>query len=59
MMTNAVVIKVNIRKYNADFRERVHQASKEDQDWQERKTGLNEGKQHGLKMPKHGDTIEG
>ena len=36
-MTNTVVTKVDMRKYNADFIEKVHKASKQDQDWQERK----------------------
>ena len=47
-----------MRKYNVEFTERVHEASKEDQDWQERKTELNELKQHGLQMLKHWDIID-
>ena len=47
-----------MRKYNAEFIERVHEASKQDQDWQERKTELKELKQHGLQMPKHWDIID-
>ena len=33
MMTNAVITKVNMRKYNTEFIEGVHEASKEDQEW--------------------------
>ena len=58
MITNAVVTKVDMRKYNVEFIERVHKASKQDQDWKERKTELNELKQHGLQMPKHWDIID-
>ena len=57
-MLNAIITKVNMRKYNVEFIERVHEASKQDQDWQERKTELNELKQHGLQMPKHWDIID-
>ena len=53
MMLNAIITKVDMRKYNVEFIERVHEASKQDQDWQEQKTKLNELKQHGLQMPKH------
>ena len=47
-----------MRKYNVEFIERVHEASKQDQDWQERKTELKELKQHGLQMPKYWDIID-
>ena len=59
MMANAIITKVDMRKYNVEFIERVHEASKHDQDWQERKTELNMLKKHGLQMPKHWDIIEG
>ena len=58
MMSNAIITKVDMRKYNVEFIERVHEASKQDQDWQERKIELNELKQHGLQMPKHWDIID-
>ena len=47
-----------MRKYNVEFIERVHEASKQDQDWQERKTELNQQKKHGLQVPKHCDIID-
>ena len=59
MMTNPVVTKMDMRKYNVEVIERVHEASKQDQDWQGRKMELNELKQHGLQMPKHLDIIDG
>ena len=40
-----------------EFIERVHEASKRDPDWQERRTELKKLKQHGLQMPKHWDII--
>ena len=59
MMSNAIITKVDMRKYNVEFIERVHEPGKKgDQDWQERKTELNEFKQHGLQMPKHCDIID-
>ena len=57
-MTNAVVTKVDMRKYKVEFIARVHEASKQDQEWQERKTELNELKQHGHQMPKDWDIID-
>ena len=58
MMTNAVVTKVDMRKYNVEVIERIHEASNQDQDWQERKAELKELKQHGLLMQKHWDIID-
>ena len=52
MMSNAIITKVDMRKYNLEFIERVHEASRQDQDWQERKIELNELKKHSLQMPK-------
>ena len=46
MMTNAVITKVDMRKYNREFIERIHEASKQEQEWQERKTELRELEQH-------------
>ena len=57
-MTNAIVTKVDMRKYNLEFIERVHKARKQDQDWQGRKAELNELKQDGFQMPKHWDIID-
>ena len=37
IMTNAVITKVNMRKYNTEFIERGHETGKPDQEWQERK----------------------
>ena len=48
MMTNAVIAKVDMRKYNTEFIERIHKASNQDQEWQERKTELRELEQHRL-----------
>ena len=59
MMTNAVVTKVDMRKYNVEFINRVHKASQQDQDWQERKTQLNKLNQHGLQMRKNWVIIDG
>ena len=59
MMSNAIITKVDMRKYNVEFIDRVHKASEQDQDWQERKTELNELKQHCLQMPKHWDIMDG
>ena len=42
MMSNAIITNVDMRKYNIEFIERVHEASKQDQHWKERKTELNE-----------------
>ena len=58
MLSNAIITKLDMRKYNVEFIERVHEASKQDQDWQERKTELNELKQHDLQTPKHWDIID-
>ena len=52
MMTNAVITKVDMRKYNTEFIERVHEASKQDQQWQERKMELRELEQHRFQLPK-------
>ena len=35
LMSNAIITKVHMRKYNVEFIERVHEASKQDQEWQE------------------------
>ena len=51
MMTNTVVTKVDMGKYNADFIDKVHEASKQDQDWQVRKTQLRELEQPHLQLP--------
>ena len=59
MVTNTIVTKVNLRKYKVEFIERVHEARKQDQDWQTRKGELNEVKQHGLQILKHWDIIDG
>lgn len=40
MMTNTVVRKVDMQKYNTKCIEKIHEASKQDQEWQERKTEL-------------------
>ena len=58
VMSNAIITKVDIRKYNVEFIDRVHDASKQDQDWQERKTERNKLKRHCLQMPKHWDIID-
>ena len=47
-----------MRKYNADFIEKVHEASKQDHDWQERKTELRELEQRRLQLPKHWQMID-
>ena len=57
-MTNTVVTKVDMRKFNADFIEKVHEASKQDQDWQERKTELRELEQSCLQVLKHWQIID-
>ena len=53
MMTNAVITKVDMRKYNTEFIERIHEAGKQDQEWQERKTELRELEQHHFQLAKH------
>ena len=58
MMTNVVITKVDIRKYNTEFIERVHEASKQDQERQERKTELREMEQHHFQLPKHWQIID-
>ena len=58
MMTNAVVTKVAMRKYNMEFIEKVPEPSKQDPDWQEQKTEPKELKLRGLLMPKHWDIID-
>ena len=58
MMTKAVITKVDRRTYNTDFIERVHEASKRDQEWQERKTEVREMEQHHSQLPKHGEIID-
>ena len=58
MMTNAVNTKVDMRKYNTEFIERIHEASKQDQEWQERKTELTELEQHHFQLPKHWQIID-
>ena len=40
-----------------EFIERVHDASKQDQEWQERKTELRELEQHLFQLPKHWQII--
>ena len=57
-MTNTVVTKVDMRKYNANFIEKVHEASKQDQDWQERKTELRELEKCRLQLPKDWQIID-
>ena len=57
MMTNAVITKVDMRKYNTEFIEKVHEASNQDQEWQERKTELRELEQHRFQLPKHWQII--
>ena len=57
MMTNAVITKVDMKTYNMDFIERVHEASKRDQEWLERKTELRELEQHHFHLPKHWQII--
>ena len=57
-MTNTVVTKVDMRKYNADFTEKVDEASKQDQDWQERKTELREQEEHRLQLLKDWQIID-
>ena len=47
-----------MRKYNANFIEKVHKASKQDQDWQEKKTELRELEQRRLQWPKHWQMID-
>ena len=51
MITNAVITMVDMRKYNTEFIERIHEANKQDQEWQERKTELRELEQHPLQLP--------
>ena len=46
MMTNEVITTADMRKYNTESIERVHEASKQDQEWQERKTELRGLEQH-------------
>ena len=58
MMTKAVITKVDKRKYNTQFIERVHEASKQDQEWQERKTQRRELEQHRFQLPKHWQIID-
>ena len=58
MMINAVITKVGMRKYNTEFIERIHEASKQDQEWQERKKELRELEQNCLQLPKHGQIID-
>ena len=58
MMTTAVITKVDMRKYNTEFIERIHEASKQDQEWQERKTELRELEQHHFELPKHWQIID-
>ena len=48
MMINAVITKVEMRKYNTEFIERIHEASKQYQELQERKKELRELEQHRL-----------
>ena len=47
-----------MRKYNTEFIERVHKASKQDQEWQERKTELRELEQHHFQLPKDWQIID-
>ena len=56
-MTNAVITKVDMRKYNTEFIERIHEACKQDQEWQERKTELRELEQHLFQLPKYSQII--
>ena len=35
MMSNAIITNIDMRKYSVEFIERVHEASKQDQDWKE------------------------
>ena len=58
MMTNAVITKVDMRKYNTEYIERIHEASKQDQEWQERKIELRELEQHHFQLPKHRKIID-
>ena len=58
MMTNAVITKVDMRKYNTEFIERVHQASKQDQEWQKRKTEMMELEQHCFQLSKYWQIID-
>ena len=58
MMTNAVITKVNMRKYNTGFIEMIHEASKQDEEWQELKTELRELEQHHFQLPKHWQRID-
>ena len=58
MMTNAVITKVDMRKYNTKFIEWIHEASKQDQEWQERNIGLRELEQHRLQLPKYWQIID-
>ena len=57
MMTSAVMTN-DIRKSNTQFIEMVHEASTQDQEWQERKTELRELEQHHLQLPKQGQIID-
>ena len=47
-----------MRKYNTEFIDRIHEASMQDQEWQERKKELKELEQHRLQLPKHGQIID-
>ena len=58
MMTKAVITKVDMRKYNTEFIDIVHEASKQDQEWQELKTELRELEQHCLQLPKNWQIID-
>ena len=46
-----------MRKYNTEFIDRIEEASKQDQEWQERKTELRELEQRRLQLPKHWQII--
>jgi len=59
MMTRAVITKVDMRKYNADFIEKVQEASVDDQDWQKRKREMVRLKEAQLPIPTHWQEIEG
>ena len=57
IMTNAVSTKVDTRKYNTEFIERVHEASKHNQGLLERKLELRELEQHLFQLPKYSQII--
>ena len=57
-MTNPVITNVDMRKYNTEFIERVHEARKQDQKWQEWKTEQRELEQHHFQLPKHWQIID-